>query len=491
MSRLFRKTTGCDFWLQSLFCLCLLGSTSTARGQIVPDGTLPNSTVVTPNGDINVIEQGTRVGGNLFHSFSEFSVPTGGEAFFNNTLDIQNIINRVTGGNISNIDGTIRANGTANLFLINPNGIILGPNAKLNIGGSFISSTANRIKFADGSEFSATNPQAPPLLLINVPIGLQYGSNPGAIQVTGTGHNLSVKVPIFTPYQRESSDSGLRVMPGNTLALVGGDITISGGTLSAESGRIELGSVRDGLVGISPISGGWTLDYSGVESFGDIRLNSQALADVSGAGSGSIRVQAQNLEIRDGSLLWSQNRAPQPSGNISVNTSESIQLIGTNPNGTIRSGLTTEAFGGTGGDIAVSTKRLDISGAAHIAAVTYSPATAGNVTVNASESTRVAGVSPINPSFASAIIATTYGSGDGGNNTVSTGRLTIEGGATVSAVTFGSGKAGFVSVRATDSVEVTGIEPNTSVPSNITVSTLGEGTAGNLTLNTGSLSTLR
>lgn len=189
----------CSFYITQSSTLLTLIAAYPATAQIIPDGTV--NTTVTPTGNINVIEGGSRAGSNLFHSFQEFSVPTGSEAFFNNALDVRNIFSRVTGRSISNIDGLIRANGTANLFLLNPNGIIFGRNARLNIGGSFLATTANSFKFADGSEFSATNPQSVPLLSINVPIGLQMGINPGNITVQGQGLNRFALLEGETPEQ--------------------------------------------------------------------------------------------------------------------------------------------------------------------------------------------------------------------------------------------------------------------------------------------------
>ena len=173
MSSLSRWIKGC-FWTISGSAIAPLLMQS-AIAQIIPDNTLPTNSSVVPGCTACIINGGTERGVNLYHSFKEFSIPTAGSAWFNNAPQIQNILTRVTGNSISNIDGLIKANGTANLFLLNPNGILFGQNARLQIGGSFFASTASSFKFPDGSEFSATNPQAPPLLTVNIAPGLQTG----------------------------------------------------------------------------------------------------------------------------------------------------------------------------------------------------------------------------------------------------------------------------------------------------------------------------
>ena len=117
--------------------------------KVESDGSLSTQVTKLNDGEGNfIITGGTKVGQNLFHSFKQFSVPNNGSAIFENNLSIENIFSRVTGNNISQIEGIIETKGLTNLFLINPNGITFGKNAQLSVGGSFIATTAEQIDFA-------------------------------------------------------------------------------------------------------------------------------------------------------------------------------------------------------------------------------------------------------------------------------------------------------------------------------------------------------
>ncbi|BAY23575.1 hypothetical protein NIES2100_33670 [Calothrix sp. NIES-2100] len=183
------------FSFAGVFTCAILYCGNYADAQIIPDETLGDdrSSTITPNVNIKGLPADRVDGGairaaNLFHSFREFNVGEGGRVYFANPAGIENILTRVTGGKVSHILGTLGVNGTANLFLLNPNGIIFGKNARLDIAGSFMASTANSFVFGDGMEFSATNPQAPPLLKINLTPGLQYGTNDPLRTIENTGN---------------------------------------------------------------------------------------------------------------------------------------------------------------------------------------------------------------------------------------------------------------------------------------------------------------
>ena len=230
-----KKCFNFSYWLRilafsSATSLAFLQTPVSAQG-VIEDGTLPTRVNSTDNLNFTIdsINNTNRVGNNLFHSFKEFSIPKGGSAIFNNPTDVVNIINRVTGGNISNIDGLIKAPGNANLFLVNPNGIIFGENAFLDISASFTATTAESI-FIDNYEFSAANPNQTPLLKINITPGLQYGKiNPestiedrGVLKV-GEKQNLT----LFGG-RVNHTDTGSLIAPGGKVEISGDDINLIG-----------------------------------------------------------------------------------------------------------------------------------------------------------------------------------------------------------------------------------------------------------------------
>ncbi|MDJ0616781.1 MAG: S-layer family protein [Calothrix sp. MO_192.B10] len=426
---------------------------------IVPDNTLGNeSSQVTENFQglpVEVIRGGARRGINLFHSFREFNVSEGrGAYFFSPNAEIQNILARVTGNNRSDILGTLGTFGSSqpNLFLINPNGIVFGKNASLDVRGSFVGSTADSIKFADGNFFSATDNQETPLLTISVPVGLQFGSNPGKITVRGNGHNLTYDPSTFATIRGDVP--ALQVQSGKTLAFVGGDIALEGGNLKAESGRIELGSVAEpGLVSINQNNSGLTLGYSGIENFGDIQLSQKASVDASGERGGSIQVQSRGLSVKDGSSILSITSGAKPGGDFTVNATESVELIGESADGNYASSLLTESQGaGTSGNLTVNTGKLTTTDGAYVSTYIASSGNGGNLTVKAFDSVELSG----RGIFESGLYTgTSFGSsGNAGELKVETGNLIVKNRATVFGNSAGLGNGGDVLIQASNRVFV-------------------------------------
>jgi len=468
--------------LSCCFAVCLLLNTNRVAAQIESDNTLPVSSDVIKNGINFKINAGTAKGNNLFHSFKKFNIPTGGEAFFNNADSIQNIFTRVTGGSISNIDGIIKANGSANLFLMNPNGIIFGENAELNIGGSFFGTTAESIKFTEG-EFSAINPQAPPLLKINLPVGLQMGKNPQKITVNRNGSSTTLNTTI-SPISRINPQTQLKVKTGNTLALIAGDIDINGGIIESQGGNIELASIGAGKVDIIPakIGNAWSFDYKNVPTFKDIKLQ-QAFINT----SGSIHLQARNITLNNGSQILNQNYGFQPAGNIKINAREYLQLEGISPDRVVNSSIISETFTpADGANIAIKTKRLEVLSGAVIETRNYL-GKGGNIDVKSDLSIKIEGISQLKPDYVSGINTGTVSSQKSGDITISTDNLSIENGANLATVTFGIGNGGDINVEDAATVKLIGFSTVANQPSLLSASTLNSGNAGNIKINASKL----
>ncbi|WP_413167913.1 filamentous hemagglutinin N-terminal domain-containing protein [Capilliphycus salinus ALCB114379] len=436
--------------------------------QIIPDNTLPENSAVTPQGNIRQIDGGTRRGNTLFHSFERFSVPTGETAFFNNAVDIQNIFSRVTGSSISEINGILKANGVANLFLINPNGIIFGENASLDIGGSFFATSADRVVFANGTEFRATNPNSPPLLIINIPIGLRFRENPGSIV-------------------NRSQSPGLQVASEQTLALVGGDVRLEGGKLTASEGRIELGSVAgNNFIGISSESEGFALNYNEVQNFQEIRLSALATINTSGEQGGKIQIQGRQVNLTGDSAIISSTSGEGIGGDIFIVASDSITITEQ------QSGLFAEVrpnATGRGGTISIETRRLTLTNGAQISVTTLGFGQAGNLAIAATESIDLVGEAPDRQSPSGLFARVEAGAtGNGGNIILETNRLTIRNGAQVSTDTLGFGRAGDLFINASE-VEVIGSTVDGRSASGLyaQVDEGGTGNGGNLTINTNQL----
>jgi filamentous hemagglutinin family protein len=463
---------------------------SPVKAEIIPDNTLTVNSSASPGCQKCTISGGTIRGVNLFHSFQDFSIPTGGEAFFDNDLGVSNILTRITGDAISNIDGLIRANGMANLFLLNPNGIIFGANARLNIGGSFYGSTANSIKFADGTEFIAKDNQiqtTAPLLTVSVPVGLQFGANPGSIQVQGNGQGIRITSDLM------DTEDALRVNSNQTLALVGGDVNLDGATLKTAGGRIELGSLSGvGLVSLNPTEKGFSLGYDGVENFGDIQLFKQTAVDASGDGVGDIQIMGKLVSLTHGSQVEASTLGQGKGGNFTVNAQQKLQLIG-NFAENLRSGLFAQAYPdttGTAGDLIINTGELLVQDGGGVSASTFGAGRGGNLTVNAKLGVQLIGTTSDEYSI-SGLFTSADGSatGNAGNLTINTSELLVRDGAQIIAGTSSQGKGGDLMVNASQRVQIIGISPNGISRSGLFASNqpTATGDAGELTINTGDL----
>lgn len=424
------------------------GKHAVTLAQVTTDGTV--NTQVTQNDNVAEITGGETRGNNLFHSFQDFSVPTGNEAFFNNANDIANIFSRVTGGNISTIDGLIRANGNASLFLINPAGILLGENARLDIGGSFYGSSATSILFENG-EFNAADFDNPPLLTVNAPIGLGFRDNPGNIAVQG---------------------ANLTVLPGQNLSLVGGELTIDNANLTALGGNINLGSLE--TTGTVTLDAQLNFDFSNL-ALADVALNNGTV-NVNGAGGGAIAVNARNLTLADGSIFSAginsdTATADTQAGNVTVDVTEAITL---SSDSIIRNNISNISAGNSG-NIEITASNLSLNDTSRISTLALGSGDTGDINLDITESITLNRTAELNSQILQDAVGNT------GDININTEVLTLGENSAIFTSILGEGNAGDINIVAGDRTTVDSSNLQTRVAAE------GIGNSGNINISTGSL----
>ncbi len=464
------------FLVSSLTCLSLT-SFKSVKAQIIPDGTLgAESSVVTSDQILNGIpsdriDGGAIRGGNLFHSFQEFNIDSGRGAYFTNPSGIENILTRVTGNNRSDILGTLGVLGNANLFFLNPNGIIFGANARLDVNGSFVGTTANSIGFGNQGFFSATNPtNNTPLLTVN-PSALFFNQIAAAIQYN------SVAPTEQNPAETEVT--GLRVPNGESLLLVGGDINIDGGSLRAYEGRVELAAIQaNGVVGLNVAENTFTLSVPQDTPRANVSLSGGAEIKVRASDGGSIAINAQNLSLAERSVLLAGidlglGNQQSIAGDIVINATGETQLSGNSfiANTVARDGE------GIAGNINVTTGALTLGSGAQLGTATFGRGDAGNVIID------VRGNVSFDGTFSGAFTNVLRGGdGKGGNVEIRAGSLSLTNGSRLIATTFGRGDAGNVIIDVRGNVSF----DNSGVFTNVLKGAVGKG--GNVEIRAGSLS---
>jgi filamentous hemagglutinin family protein len=414
--------------------------------ELQPDSTLGQEKSVVPPSDSNttsiLITGGAIRGANLFHSFENFNVNDSQSVYFNNPSGIERIITRVTGSNLSRIDGKLGVfGGSADLFLLNPNGIIFGPNASLDLKGSFLATTASSYIF-DDTEYSVIEPSPSKPLSISIPIGLRFRDIPGSIKSQSNVID-SDEIPV-----------GLKVQRGKTLALVGGDITMEGGILTAPGGRIELGSISgSGQVKLEEKT--WAIGYEGIskQSFGDISLKMGSGIVSRDEVGGSIYLRGRNVTIADGSAVGTLVDGSSPGGIIKVTASDTFLLTGR------FSGLITSSFSeGRSGDIVIESPRVFLRDRSSIQSASTSEEPVAGVIVNSN--------------------------GQSGNVTITSNQMEVSGGARILASTIGAGAGGDIQINSSY-VDIFGVSAKGSPSGLFSYSDEGSsGQAGNITVNT-------
>ena len=413
-------------WAFTAFALSgvTLAFGETALAQVIPDNTLGKErSVVTPlDPQVDRIDGGAMRGTSLFHSFAEFNIGEGRGAYFANPTGIETIFSRVTGSNPSNLLGTLGILGNANLFFINPNGILFGLNASLDIRGSFVASTASSVTLPDGSNFSATNPQAPPLLTVDVraPIGLQFeGGQPGVI-----------------------------VNAGNLTVEAGQNITLAAGTV-ASTGIL---SAPEGEIAITTVSGAGTEAMPVVQLEQEGQLLGQTVEPLK---NGSQQVAISAISWPEAVMEWGEETGltVNPEGQVELTESGlpvevgdiAVQQLSAETTNQVN-GIDTSSINGSGSIILDSRSNITLSNS-EIDASTKD-GDAGDITLIAQEEVSLSNSRIINQTVES-------GEGNTGDITIKTGSLVVSHSSDTESIlsrTLGQGDTGNVTIQATESI---------------------------------------
>ena len=509
-------------------------------GSVVLDGSYGTSGALTGPNYIITAGMGREVGNNLFQSFGLFDLTNGDTATFSGPANIQNILARVTGGSMSSIDGTIDCSiAGASLFLINPAGVMFGPHAQVNVTGSFAVSTANYVKFNDGGIFYAQLGANDSLSSAPVSAFGFLTATPQPVSFAGTQITMQPGAGLDVVAGNITLDQGSA-----------DGVTEQGTKLHAPSGSLTLFSAASaGEVPFSLASPGSGYATAPFTAFGNITMQNNSAASISGSGGGhmvirggkivvdnslltsnnsgsvaggDISVQADSLTVQDAGEVVATTIGSGDAGNVSV-TANSATIDGTlapanegnaNPTG-IFSNSNPGATGNAGSVDVTVANGLSILNNGLITGDTFSAGTGGDVTLQ-SASLTISGSSTATVFTGVSSNANAGSTGNAGDvNVTTTGNVDIGGGGLIGSGTFGSGNAGDVTVQA-GSMNIdgmnfslfTGIESqanpgatgnsgkvNVTVNNDLSVSnngdissgTFGPGSAGNVTLQAGSL----
>lgn len=471
--------------ISSVWGICLV--VNPVNSQIIPDGTTKTTIINNCQNSCDIIG-GTVAEQNLFHSFQELNVSVGEKVYFANP-GVANIFSRITGNNPSEIFGTLGVSGgDANLFLLNPHGIVFGQGANLDLNGSFFATTADEIQFGDRGFFSANPDSIEDLALLTV--------NPSALFFNQTGQNGSIIL----------EDVNLTISPQQDFTLLGQEVNTPGiilknSSINVSEGNLTLGAVKDnGRIGIAD---NLQLQFPEDLNRGDIFLTEVSNITATTLGSVEdiqIQINAGNLEIIDDSNILTATLGTQDGDgvHIKIDAQESVKIIGENNNAIqqfiagnlalggnqdfISSGLQTATVGtGKAGDITINTPRFMIDNGGGIVSSTINQGQSGDITIDVADTFALKSSGVLTGSSIGTL-------GEVGEIQINTGRLLVEQGGIISSSTLGDGNAGNLTINATESIHIDETPMNSIVATGIFTNTIfGDGKGGNLTINTSEL----